>query len=73
MSIKLQPSLDEVKTMVAENQGNTIPIYAELDADFLTPVSAYLKVADKCDYSFLFESVAGGETIGRYSFIGSGK
>jgi anthranilate synthase component 1 len=73
MSIKLQPSLDEVKIMVAENQGNTIPIYAELDADFLTPVSAYLKVADKCDYSFLFESVAGGETIGRYSFIGSGK
>ncbi|SAM06501.1 hypothetical protein [Absidia glauca] len=71
MSLKLQPSLDQVKTMVAENQGNTIPIYAELDADFLTPVSAYLKVADKCDYSFLFESVAGGETIGRYSFIGS--
>ncbi|CAO3589116.1 unnamed protein product [Absidia cylindrospora] len=73
MPIKLQPSLEQVKTMVAENQGNTIPIYAELDADFLTPVSAYLKVADCCDYSFLFESVAGGETIGRYSFIGAGK
>ncbi|ORZ10214.1 anthranilate synthase component I [Absidia repens] len=71
MPIKLQPSLEQVKTMVAENQGNTIPIYAELDADFLTPVSAYLKVADRCDYSFLFESVAGGETIGRYSFIGA--
>jgi len=39
----------------------------------LTPVMAYLKVSDKCDYSFLLESIAGGEKIGRYSFIGSGK
>lgn len=38
----------------------------------LTPVMAYLKVSDKCDYSFLLESIAGGEKIGRYSFIGSG-
>ncbi|KAI8071441.1 anthranilate synthase component I [Gongronella butleri] len=71
MSLKLRPTLEEVRAMVAEDKGNTIPIYAELDADFLTPVSAYLKVADRCDYSFLFESVAGGETIGRYSFIGA--
>ncbi|KAI8089437.1 anthranilate synthase component I [Halteromyces radiatus] len=71
MSLKLRPTLEEIQTMVAEGQGNTIPIYAELEADFLTPVSAYLKVADKCDYSFLLESVAGGETIGRYSFIGA--
>ncbi|KAI8141890.1 anthranilate synthase component I [Fennellomyces sp. T-0311] len=71
MALKLKPTLDEVQEMVREGRGNTIPIYAELDADFLTPVSAYLKVADRCDYSFLFESVAGGETIGRYSFIGA--
>lgn len=53
--------------------GNTIPIFAEIPADMLTPVMAYLRVADKCDYSFLLESIAGGEKIGRYSFIGSGE
>lgn len=53
--------------------GNTIPIFAEIQADMLTPVMAYLRVSDKCDYSFLLESIAGGEKIGRYSFIGSGK
>lgn len=73
MSLKLRPTLEEVQQIVAGGQGNTIPIYAEFEADYLTPVSAYLKVADRCDYSFLFESVAGGENIGRYSFIGAGK
>lgn len=72
MSLKLKPTLEEVQAIVSSGQGNTIPIYAELEADFLTPVSAYLKVADRCDYSFLFESVEGGENISRYSFIGSG-
>ncbi|KAG2221222.1 hypothetical protein INT45_013933 [Circinella minor] len=71
MALNLKPTLEEVQEMVRQDQGNTIPIYAELDADVLTPVSAYLKVADRCDYSFLFESVAGGENIGRYSFIGA--
>jgi anthranilate synthase component 1 len=72
MQMKLKPSLQEVQEMVQSGQGNTIPIYAELHADMLTPVSAYLKVSDRSRYSFLLESVAGGETIGRYSFIGSG-
>lgn len=38
MSLKLKPTLEEVQSIVASNQGNTIPIYAELEADFLTPV-----------------------------------
>ncbi|KAI8878045.1 anthranilate synthase component I [Backusella circina FSU 941] len=71
MSLKLKPTLEEIQEIISTGQGNTIPIYAELEADFLTPVSAYLKVADRCDYSFLFESVEGGENISRYSFIGS--
>ncbi|KAI9268707.1 anthranilate synthase component I [Sporodiniella umbellata] len=71
MSLRLKPTLEEVKAIIANDEGNTIPIYAELEADFLTPVSAYLKVADRCEYSFLFESVEGGEHIGRYSFIGA--
>jgi anthranilate synthase component 1 len=41
-----------------------------LVADLETPVSAYLKLAEGLAYSFLFESVEGGATIGRYSFIG---
>ncbi|KAI8980300.1 anthranilate synthase component I [Pilobolus umbonatus] len=71
MALKLKPTLEEVQEIIASKKGNTIPIYAELAADVLTPVSAYLKVADRCDYSFLLESVEGGENVSRYSFIGS--
>ncbi|OZJ03089.1 hypothetical protein BZG36_03911 [Bifiguratus adelaidae] len=73
MPLKIAPSLEEVRSMVAEDLGNTIPIYSEIQADFLTPLAAYLKVSDRCQYSFLLESVAGGEKIGRYTFIGAGK
>src|SRR5881227_2387735 len=62
------PSLDEVKAMVG--QGNVVPVYREVVADLETPVSAYLKVA-RGDYSFLLESVEGGERLARYSFIGT--
>jgi anthranilate synthase component 1 len=51
-------------------QGNIIPIYEELIADTETPVSVYLKVKSESPYSFLLESVEGGEKIGRYTFIG---
>ena len=39
-------------------------------ADLLTPVSAFLKIAEHSDFAFLLESVEGGEHIGRYSFLG---
>jgi anthranilate synthase component 1 len=42
----------------------------EIIADLLTPVSAFLKVAEHSDYAFLFESVEGGEQVARYSFLG---
>ena len=51
-------------------KGNLIPICREINADLDTPVSAYLKVA-RPPYSFLLESVEGGERIARYSFIGT--
>ncbi|MGB9692026.1 MAG: anthranilate synthase component I [Candidatus Sumerlaeaceae bacterium] len=51
-------------------QGNVIPVYGEILADMETPVSAFKKVADS-PYSFLLESVEGGETIGRFSFVGA--
>jgi anthranilate synthase component 1 len=47
-----------------------VPVCKELVADLLTPVSAFLKVAEHSDYAFLLESVEGGEHIGRYSFLG---
>src|SRR5678815_2283551 len=47
-----------------------VPVCKELVADLLTPVSAFLKVAEHSDYAFLLESVEGGEHVGRYSFLG---
>lgn len=51
-------------------QGNLIPVYGEVSADLDTPVSAYLKVCQPHPYSFLLESVEGGERTARYSFLG---
>src|SRR5438105_5229154 len=62
------PSLEQVKAMAG--QGNVVPVYREVVADLETPVSAYLKVA-RGKYSFLLESVEGGERLARFSFIGT--
>jgi anthranilate synthase component 1 len=62
------PDLQQVKQLA--DKGNLIPICREINADLDTPVSAYLKVA-RPPYSFLLESVEGGERIARYSFIGT--
>jgi anthranilate synthase component 1 len=51
-------------------RGTFVPVVKEIIADLLTPVSAYLKIAEHSDYSFLFESVEGGEQVARYSFLG---
>jgi anthranilate synthase component 1 len=51
-------------------RGTFVPVCKELVADLLTPVSAFLKIAENADYSFLLESVEGGEHVGRYSFLG---
>jgi anthranilate synthase component 1 len=47
-----------------------VPVYRQLTADTLTPVTAYQRIASGSS-AFLFESVVGGERIGRYSFVGS--
>ncbi len=51
-------------------RGTFVPVCKELMADLLTPVSAFLKIAEHSDYAFLLESVEGGEHVGRYSFLG---
>jgi len=48
-----------------------VPIFRRLVSDTLTPVSAYCRLQDD-QHSFLFESVIGGERVGRYSFLGAG-
>ncbi len=54
----------------AYEAGKPQALYVRLIADLETPVSAFLKLADRRDNAFLLESVQGGETRGRYSVIG---
>jgi anthranilate synthase component I len=64
----MQPSLEEIKQL--RSQGNVIPVYKSVIADFLTPVSAFLKLEKDRSHAFLLESIEGGERIARYSFLG---
>ena len=61
------PTLDEFLKLAT--QGNLIPVTRKLLADVETPLSAYRKIRGPSE-SFLFESVEGGEHLGRYSFVG---
>ena len=62
------PDLSQFSTLA--QQGNFVPVYQELVADLETPVSAWYKVCAGQPYSFLLESVEGGENLGRYSLLG---
>jgi anthranilate synthase component 1 len=62
------PTLEEVRQL--KKYGNLVPVCRDIQADLETPVSAYLKIA-RGNYSFLLESVEGGERLARYSFIGT--
>ena len=61
-------SFDAFKELA--RRGTFVPVCKEIVADLLTPVSAFLKIAEHADYAFLLESVEGGEHVGRYSFLG---
>jgi anthranilate synthase component 1 len=65
----LKPTLREFESLAREGY-NLIPVAREIAADLETPVSAFLKVT-RGDYSFLLESVRGGEKWGRYTFLGT--
>jgi anthranilate synthase component 1 len=65
----MSPDFETFKKL--STQGNLIPVHKVLSADLETPVSAYLKLSAKRKYSFLFESVEGGEKVGRYTFLGA--
>ncbi|KAF2263219.1 anthranilate synthase-like protein component I [Lojkania enalia] len=74
----VQPSLETVREVLATaikspKPPNLVPIFSSISAEFLTPSSIYLKISkrSKSKLSFLFESAATTETIGRYSFVGA--
>src|ERR671916_362056 len=68
--IELQPSTFEEFEREAR-RGNVVPVVRTVLADLQTPVGAFLRVADGAPYSFLLESVEGGERVARYSFLGA--
>jgi len=64
-----RPTFDEFAGLARD--ASVVPVYRQLVGDTLTPVSAFCKIQEG-DWAFLFESVVGGERLGRYSFLGSG-
>jgi anthranilate synthase component 1 len=64
-----KPTFEKFKE--SASQGNLIPVYKEILADLDTPVSAYMKIGGE-PYSFLLESVEGGDKWARYCFLGCG-
>lgn len=69
MTPQLQPSLKEFRSLAKE--GNVVPVYAELTADYETPVAAFEKLSQASPNAFLFESAEKSDQIGRYSFLGA--
>src|SRR5215510_5148094 len=66
----LQPDYKEFSGLARE--ATLIPVVKSVSADLLTPVSAFLAIAEKEPHAFLLESVERGEQIGRYTFLGAG-
>ena len=62
------PSFAEFENLAQTS--SVVPVYRQLVGDTLTPVTAFYKLPPS-DWAFLFESVVGGERVGRYSFLGS--
>lgn len=69
MSVTHHPSYDDFAEYA--QQARLVPVFRQLTSDSLTPVTAWQRLREG-DWSFLFESVVGGEKIGRYSFVSSG-
>ena len=65
----LRPTYNEFASLAQE--ATLVPVIRSVMADVLTPVSAFLAIADEKDHAFLLESVERGERIGRYTFLGA--
>src|SRR5437762_1167591 len=69
IGMRYRPSLEEYLELAKRH--SLVPVYRQLIGDNLTPVAAFCKIQEG-DWAFLFESVVGGERLGRYSFLGAG-
>jgi anthranilate synthase component I len=69
MPTMLQPDFKEFSRLARE--ATLVPVVKSVSADLLTPVSAFLAIAEKQSHAFLLESIERGEQIGRYTFLGS--
>ena len=67
--MRYRPTFEEFVEL--SRGASLVPVYRQLTGDTLTPVSAFCKIQEG-DWAFLFESVVGGERVGRYSFLGAG-
>jgi len=65
----LQPDFKQFSRLARE--ATLIPVVKSVSADLLTPVSAFLAIAEKEPHAFLLESIERGEQIGRYTFLGA--
>ncbi|CCG80633.1 putative Anthranilate synthase component I [Taphrina deformans PYCC 5710] len=70
--VLIEPPLQDLQAHLnaATNNPNVVPVFTSIPANDL-PATAYLKISQHSKYSFLLESVTGGEQLGRYSFIGA--
>jgi anthranilate synthase component 1 len=64
----LQPDFKQFSRLARE--ASLVPVVKSISADLLTPVSAFLAIADTEPHAFLLESAERGEQIGRYTFLG---
>lgn len=71
LQVTVQPEFGRIKEVASRDGCKMIPVYASIPSDTMTVTAAYLKLAEGSKYSFLFESVTGGEQLGRYSYFGA--
>src|SRR5947207_8789754 len=69
MPTMLQPDFKEFSRLSRE--ATLVPVVKSISADLLTPVSAFLAIAEKESHAFLLESIERGEQIGRFTFLGA--
>lgn len=70
----MEPTFERIQRLCSESENehkNLVPVYLDVTADLDTPVSIYLRLQKLSKYSFLFESIAPGDKIARYSFLGA--
>lgn len=69
--MNIKPDIKIIENLLSNSPDKYVfPIWCEISSDLETPVSAYSKVCGGKKYSYLLESVEGGENLGRYSYIG---